>query len=231
MLNNERMSTVEENRRQRLILLQKEFGTQVALAEKIGKSPAQISQWKNASKYSGSEKRRAMDRSTARHIEKMTGKPEGWLDQPIQQAQPSLEQDLKDSGFTLIQTYPIRVVHWGDIEKYLSGDVSVATRTIPSTLNEEGLFAIVLEDSDDSMEPEFPGGAILVVNPNRKPKSGSFVLARAQAGGALTLKQLMIDADQTYLKPVNKRYPIIQASDLVVEAVARQHVMVRELDD
>lgn len=78
------MSTVEENRRQRLILLEKEFGTQVALAEKIGKSPAQISQWKNASKYSGSEKRRVMDRSTARHIEKMTGKPEGWLDQPIQ---------------------------------------------------------------------------------------------------------------------------------------------------
>lgn len=79
----ENISTVEENRRQRLIELENEFGSQVALAEKIGKSAAQISQWKNASRYTGSTKRRVMERSTARHIEKMTGKPEGWMDQPV----------------------------------------------------------------------------------------------------------------------------------------------------
>jgi len=78
------MNTVEDNRRKRLALLEREFGTQAVLAEKIGKSPAQVSQWKNASRYSGSEKRRAMDRHTARHIEKMTGKPEGWMDQPLE---------------------------------------------------------------------------------------------------------------------------------------------------
>lgn len=88
------METVEENRRQRLWLLEKEFGSQVALAERIQKSPSQVSQWKNASKYSDSDKRRVMDRTTARHIEKMTGKPLGWMDQPIGTNQETSESQL-----------------------------------------------------------------------------------------------------------------------------------------
>ena len=84
----EAMKTIEETRRDRLAMLEQEFGSQVHLAELIGKSPVQISQWKNASKYSGSEKRRAMDSGTARLIEDKTGKPRGWMDQPLQRYQP-----------------------------------------------------------------------------------------------------------------------------------------------
>lgn len=84
----EAMKTIEETRRDRLAMLEQEFGSQVHLAELIGKSPVQISQWKNASKYSGSEKRRSMDSGTARLIEDKTGKPRGWMDQPLQRYQP-----------------------------------------------------------------------------------------------------------------------------------------------
>jgi hypothetical protein len=149
------------------------------------------------------------------------------LEQP--QTPTPLEQDLKKSGFTTIQTYPIRVVNWRDIEKYLGGDVSVATRTIHTTLNEEGIFAIVLEDSDDSMEPEFSGGSILVVNPNKPARSGHFVLARAKQDSDLTVKQLKVDAGQNYLKPLNKDYKTIHAEDLVVVALVRQ--LIREYAD
>ena len=47
------MQPVETTRRQRLALLIQEAGTQSALSEKIEKSPAQISQWLNASRDSG----------------------------------------------------------------------------------------------------------------------------------------------------------------------------------
>ena len=76
------MNTIEENRRNNLKALVDEYGTQVALSNVIKKSTAQISQWINASKYANSEKRRAMESTTAREIEKLTGKSQGWLDQP-----------------------------------------------------------------------------------------------------------------------------------------------------
>ena len=75
------MQTIEETRRSRLALLEVEAGSQTALAESIGKSPAQVSQWKNAS-VSTSGRERAMSSDIAREIEHKRGKPRGWMDQP-----------------------------------------------------------------------------------------------------------------------------------------------------
>lgn len=77
------MQMIEETWRQRLMLLIAEYDSQAKFATVIERTPSQVSQWVNASKYSGSEKRRYMDRSTARYIEKKCGKPEGWMDQPV----------------------------------------------------------------------------------------------------------------------------------------------------
>lgn len=76
------MQTIEEVRRARLVMLEHEFGGQAALAEKIGKSPAQISQWKNAS-VSANGRERAMSSDSARELEEKTGKPRGWMDAPL----------------------------------------------------------------------------------------------------------------------------------------------------
>lgn len=75
------MQTIEEVRRVRLVMLEREFGGQAALADKVGKSPAQISQWKNASP-SATGRERAMSSDIAREIEIKTGKPRGWMDSP-----------------------------------------------------------------------------------------------------------------------------------------------------
>lgn len=104
------MNTVEENRRLNLIELEKEYGSQVALSRKIDKSAAQISQWKNASKYSKSEKRRVMDRTTARVIEQKTGRPNGWMDSDHSiaansEAKPHLSPVKYQSDSILIPQY------------------------------------------------------------------------------------------------------------------------------
>ncbi|SEL13177.1 Helix-turn-helix [Roseateles sp. YR242] len=77
------MQLIEEIYRARLKLLANEAGSQRALAERIGKSPAQISQWINGSKDSKTGRPRSMDRSTVREIELRFPKPEGWMDQPV----------------------------------------------------------------------------------------------------------------------------------------------------
>lgn len=69
--------------RLRLLIQEKAGGKQATFAGLIGKAPAQVSQWINASKDSTTGKRRAMDRNTAREIERKVALPDGWMDQPL----------------------------------------------------------------------------------------------------------------------------------------------------
>lgn len=78
-----KMKTIAETYRDRLKLLVQELGSKVALADKLERSPSQIGQWVNGSKDSKTGERRSLDKKTARYIEMKTGKPEGWMDQPV----------------------------------------------------------------------------------------------------------------------------------------------------
>lgn len=74
------MHTIDEIRRMRLRELAKEFGSQKALAEKIQKTPGQLSALINGAKDSKTGRPRGMHDDTARDIEEKCGKPRGWLD-------------------------------------------------------------------------------------------------------------------------------------------------------
>jgi SOS-response transcriptional repressor LexA len=63
-----------------------------------------------------------------------------------------------------------------------------------------------LRVTGDSMEPEFPEGMILIVEPELEPQAGDFVIVRLD--GDVTFKQLVQDSGEWYLKPLNPRYPI-----------------------
>lgn len=78
------MDLIEDIRRARLQELIKEYGSVAALAQRLDRQPAQVSQWKNASIDAKSRKPRYMKSETARRIEALTGKPDGWMDQPVQ---------------------------------------------------------------------------------------------------------------------------------------------------
>lgn len=57
--------------------------------------------------------------------------------------------------------------------------------------------------------PTFPDGTIIIVDPGTQARSGMFVIARLEEDEEATFKQMVVDAGQTYLKPLNPRYPII----------------------
>ncbi len=63
-----------------------------------------------------------------------------------------------------------------------------------------------LRVAGDSMEPEFPEGMILIVEPELDPQVGDFIIVRLD--GDVTFKQLVQDSGEWYLKPLNPRYPI-----------------------
>lgn len=62
----------------------------------------------------------------------------------------------------------------------------------------------------DSMEPKFPEGCILIVEPDEEPTPGKYVIVRQNGDTEATFKQLVQDGGTLYLKPINDRYPILE---------------------
>ena len=85
-------------------MLVNEIGSVNGLAARIGKSPTQVSQWMNGSIDSRSGKPRALSRQSARQIEDALGKPDGWMDQPLDlQFQFQGKAPARSSGFEFRQ--------------------------------------------------------------------------------------------------------------------------------
>jgi DNA-binding transcriptional regulator YdaS (Cro superfamily) len=70
------MRTVAEIRREKLDLLVLEAGSQRKLAQRIGKDPKQVNQW------FGKGTARNISAATCREIERLMGRPDGWMDTP-----------------------------------------------------------------------------------------------------------------------------------------------------
>lgn len=88
------------------------------------------------------------------------------------------------------------------IDLYAPGD---AENWIETTVPiKEHTFALRVEG--DSMEPEFPAGVLIVVEPDLDPQPGDYVIAKN--GDDATFKQLVKDGSDWLLKPLNERYPI-----------------------
>lgn len=73
--------------------------------------------------------------------------------------------------------------------------------------------AYCLRVRGDSMQaaegPSFPEGSIICIEPELPPTHRSFVIVRLDDSEEATFKQLIIDGDRRYLKPLNPRYPIL----------------------
>lgn len=67
------------------------------------------------------------------------------------------------------------------------------------------------------MEPEFLAGDIVTVDPGREAINGSHVIAKN--GEEATFKQLVIDGNNVYLKPLNTRYPIKDITGIEIKIV------------
>ncbi|HIJ85971.1 MAG: HTH cro/C1-type protein [Magnetococcales bacterium] len=66
-----------------------------------------------------------------------------------------------------------------------------------------------LKVPDDSMEPEFFEGEVIIIDPELENSHNRFVVAREGTNRPM-LKQFTLHGDQRYLKPLNSRYPLIE---------------------
>lgn len=64
----------------------------------------------------------------------------------------------------------------------------------------------------DSMEPEFEHGCIIVIDPAGVIQNGCFVLA--EINGEYIFRQLLVQEERLYLKPMKSSYETIQIPNL-----------------
>ena len=91
--------------------------------------------------------------------------------------------------------------NWRDIEHYGSDDMEYVQTVKPI----EGGFALRIHN--DSMQPEFTDGDIIVIDPHAPQDAGSYVVAIHDNQTAL--RKLVLDGTTPYLKPLNPQYPIL----------------------
>lgn len=195
------------------------------LAARLGISPSAITQWVNGSTTSidGENLVKAAEVLKVNPTWLATGRgskaPYGML---FQGNQP---QEQSNVSATTIATRRVPLISlvaagtWSEAMNTLEiGDAHEWIETT-ATITKNG-YALRVEG--DSMEPKFPHGAILIVEPNEEARNGSYVIVR-QNGSDATFKQLVVDGGQSYLKPLNPRYPIMELRhDAVICGVVKR---------
>ena len=56
----------------------------------------------------------------------------------------------------------------------------------------------------DSMEPEFPEGCVVIVDPGYAPHDGSYVIV--EFAGDVFFRQIVFEGERRFLKPLNAKY-------------------------
>jgi len=75
-----------------------------------------------------------------------------------------------------------------------------------------GKDPIVLQVLGDSMEPEFKDGNIIVIELDGVVENGCYVFAMHEE--EYIFRQLVIEEDKHFLKPLNDKYPTLNISGL-----------------
>lgn len=229
MLLNESMKTIDEIRKENLAELVKEHGGVGKLADVLERSPSQVSQWLNSSKASVSGKPRRFNSDSARYIEKMCGKPEGWMDTPhdaktAHGTMLAVQQNTIDPDYTLVSADSTdletgRIEYWNvkgscgggflNFEQMAKGHlIKEASFFKKYDVKPENAFAIYADG--DSMADYISDGDLVIFDKSKtEPKSGEIFAIEHPDG--LRIKTLRRLIDGTWIlesrNPDKRRFP------------------------
>ncbi len=95
----------------------------------------------------------------------------------------------------------IPIISWQQLNDLSAARKSAEKQVLTLGCLSEESFAVVMPDS--SMEPFFANGTLLIFDPKQTPKDRTYVLVNLQENNLFIFRQLLIDGDDRYLKPLN----------------------------
>lgn len=90
--------------------------------------------------------------------------------------------------------------------------------SIPNRSNSKQFAIRVIGDAMVSPSPgkkSFLDGDIIIIDPEKSPERDNFVIALQKGSNEALFKQLVIDGNTRYLRPLNPQYPMIKLDDSI----------------
>ncbi len=197
----------------RIQLARKNAGlTQKGLADKVGISQTAVHKWECGRSRAS---RRTVSIALTCGVDPIwldTGRGDMLLPGSGDSGSFAVEEDGQPyRPFPLIARVPL--ISWADMQatctdKDFEKIEAAATSWVPvAPRTSEQCYALTVPD--DSMEPEFSEGEILIIDPTQAGAHNQFLIARLEGDSSPTFKQLIVLGNRSYLKPLNPRYPLI----------------------
>lgn len=98
-----------------------------------------------------------------------------------------------------VDTIPL--IAWSELQNIQKACETTKSTVFAGNLLNKDVFSSVIGDS--SMEPMFMKGTTLIFDPAIKPIDRCFVLIKVANNTVIIFRQLLVDADHQYLKPLN----------------------------
>ncbi|MGV3740226.1 MAG: helix-turn-helix domain-containing protein [Gammaproteobacteria bacterium] len=117
------------------------------------------------------------------------------------------EEPLDATNAPEQKTKAIPLLNWNHAHEYAKY-ISTESKSIMVAGLSDQAFALVMPDT--SMEPMFQRGSLLIFDPLIEPQDRSFVLVHLGTTQTNIIRQLIIDADQKYLKPLNPDFNLFK---------------------
>jgi SOS-response transcriptional repressor LexA len=97
----------------------------------------------------------------------------------------------------------VPVLSWGDVVSVVDGEqkVIVSEQVSTDACVSESAYAVVIENT--GLEPHFPKGAKVVVEPMRQSTDSDFLVVITGEGGDPHIRQVVSDGADSYLKSLN----------------------------
>ncbi|MEW9876577.1 LexA family protein [Pseudomonas putida] len=208
------MSTLQERLRQ--IMAGPPKISQAALARACGIKPPSVNDW-----LSG--KTKTIEGQNLLLAADFLGVAPKWLATgrgPVRKSAGLAEGSNVESALQPTRSFSYPEISWVQAgtarEAVEMGNVALCPQhTSDVWAGEDAFWLRVMGDSMTvaSGSPSFPEGFLILIAPDIEPRPGQFVVARMISTNEATFKQLVRDAGELYLKPLNGSYPTRAVDD------------------
>jgi SOS-response transcriptional repressor LexA len=121
--------------------------------------------------------------------------------------EPLAEESQSES----IQNQAIPLLNWSDAYAFQAA-IPHAPKQIMVTGLSESAFALIMPDS--AMEPMFQRDSLLIFDPLIVPQDRRFVIVNLHVTQTTVFRQLIVDVNQRYLKPLNPDFNLFKMRQL-----------------
>jgi SOS-response transcriptional repressor LexA len=130
------------------------------------------------------------------------------IDQLIGLAPLSLNKSLATEEPIKSKWFKIPLLSWHDVTSW-PNMVKDNLKEYVYTDTEVGSNGFALRVTDNSMHPQFKKNTVLIFSRTASAQSGDFILAGLHDSTEIIFKQLLIDGNDRYLKPLNPEFRTI----------------------